>query len=194
MKSSENFRSKMKRFFPILLLLFCFSLSAQHQNSISCDWEMNLTDEFSGRKKMQLKPRKFFGYSPEGAERFFIGQEYLECWAALAKVDEKYSLNLSIIIQDNEIAEQMGRILPNSSLELRSIKGKTLYLKTFAGAEAELKDKKTLYRCSFFISKASLKKLKNFEIDAVKINWSKSYQVYTVSYLDFLIDQIKCFE
>lgn len=194
MKSSENFRSKMKRFFPILLLLFCYSLSAQHQNSISCDWEMNLTDEFSGRKKMQLKPRKFFGYSPEGAERFFIGQEYLEAWAALAKVDEKYSLNLSIIIQDSEIAGQMGRILPNSSLELRSIKGKSLYLKTFGGAEAELKEKKTIYRCSFFISKASLKKLKNFEIDALKINWSKAYQVYTVSYLDFLIDQIKCFE
>ena len=184
----------MKLFFPAFLLLLCFSLSAQTQNAISCEWEMNLTDEFSGRKKMQLKPRKFFGYSPEGSERFFIGQEYLESWAALAKVDEKYSLNMNIIIKDSEIAEQMGQMLPNSSLELRSIRGKTLYLKTFAGAEAEQKDKKTHYSCSFFISKASLKKLKNFEIDAVKINWSKAYQVYTVSYLDFLIDQIKCFE
>lgn len=184
----------MKLFFPTLSLLLCFSLSAQTQNVISCEWEMNLTDEFSGRKKMQLKPRKFFGYSHEGTERFFVGKEYLESWAALTKVDEKYSLNMNIIIQDSEIAEQMGMMLPNSSLELRSIKGKTLYLKTFAGAEAEQKEKKTIYRCSFFISKASLKKLKNFEIDAVKINWSKAYQLYYVSYLDFLIDQIKCFE
>jgi len=184
----------MKLFFPTFLCFFCFSLSAQIPNSISCEWERNLRDEFSGKEKKQLKPRKFFGYSPEGTERFFVGQEYLECWAALVKVEEKYSLNLSIIIQDIEIAEQMGQMPSGSSLELRSIKGKTLYLKTFAGAEAEQKDKKTRYNCSFFISKTSFKKLKNFEIDAVKINWSKAYQVYTVYYLDFLIDQIRCFE
>jgi len=189
-----NFNLKMKAIFLTLLFFSCFRLSAQSADSISCEWEMNITDEFSGKRKMQLKARKFFGYCPEGTERFFVGQEYLECWAALAKLDDKYSLNLSIIIKDSEIAEQMGRILPNASIELLSIKDKSIYLNTFGGCEAELKDRKNIYSCSFFVPKSSIKKLKKFEIASVKINWSKAYQVYRVDYLDFLIDQFKCFE
>jgi hypothetical protein len=184
----------MRVIFCVLIFLFCLNIQAQICNPISCEWELNLTDEFSGKKKMQLKARKFFGYNPEGSSRFFIGQEYLECKAALAKMDDKMLLNMNIIIQDKEIAEIMGDIAPNSSIELTSIKGKTLFLKTFVGAKAALKDKNTLYNCSYFISKSNLKKLKDFEIDTVKINWSKAFQVYTVYYLDCLSDQIKCFE
>lgn len=192
--SSENLYPKMKLYFSAFLLFFCIGLSAQIQDSISCEWEMNLSDEFSGRKKLQLKPRKFFTYSPKGSESYFIGKDYLECWAGMSKMDNKYLLSLNIIIEDLEISTQMGAMSPNSSLELTSIQGKSIYLKTFTGAEPVLKDNKTLYKCSFFVPKSSLKRLKKFEIAEVKINWSKAYQVYTVYYLDFLSDQIKCFE
>jgi len=184
----------MKLVLFLIIALYGTYLQAQIENPILCEWEQDLTDEFSGRKKKQLKTRKFFGYSPEGSSRFFVGKEYLECWAALAELDDKYMLNVNIIIQDHEIEAQMGDIAPNASLELTSIKGKTIYLITFAGCKAQIKDKNTIYNCNYFIPKTSLKKLRNFEIDTVKINWSKAYQVYTVFYLDFLSDQIKCFE
>ncbi len=44
------------------------------------------------------------------------------------------------------------------------------------------------------LPKSALKKLKNFEIDTVLLNWSKGFQVYDVFYLDFLKDQIWCIE
>jgi hypothetical protein len=184
----------MKQYFSALLLFLCFGLSAQSKDSISCEWEMNLTDEFSGKKKMQLKLRKFFSYNPKGSESYFLGKDYLECWGALSKVDNKFLLNLSIIIQDPEISAQMGSMPPNSTLEMTSIQGKSIYLKTFSGAVSALKDNNTIYNCSFFVPKSSLKRLKKFEIAELKINWSKAYQLYTVHYLDFLSNQIKCFE
>jgi hypothetical protein len=187
----------MRFFFIPFLFLFLEGLYGQNnaKNSrVVCEWSYIVRDEFSGKEKKALKAKSFFGYTPEAQRRFFAEKDYLECEGFLVQSEDKVALHLLLTFQDKEADTQIGSILPNATLTFNSIKGKQLTIKTYKGAAAQKKGDLTVYECSYPLTKSALKKLKNFEIDTVLLNWSKGFQVYDVFYLDFLKDQICCIE
>lgn len=185
----------MRLFLFTTLLLSFLTGYAQKQDirqKVICEWEYQSRDADSGREKKALKAEKFFSYCPDGMDRFFIGKEYFECLGALSVTGGKITLNLTMKYLDKDISEQVGKIDPGASIEISSIRGKTLILKTKQGAIAEIKAHYTIYHCSFELSEKQIKSLKNFETDSVMISWSKGFQRYTVYYLDFFINQFNC--
>jgi hypothetical protein len=187
----------MKFFLLLILLLTAFALCGQDNKAaaaVECAWSYILTDEFSGKEKRALLPRRFFGYTPEAQRRFFLEQDYLECEGYLIESDGKVVLHLRFTYQDKEAEKQVGTISPGATITLSSLKGKLLTFTTFKGAEVEKKGDLTIYESSYAIPKSAIKTLKNFEINTILVNWSKGIQTYEVYYVDFLSEQLRCLE
>lgn len=169
-------------------------LTRNQRPSENCALAYDVIDEFSGKRKRALKPRAFFGFTPESYEKFFPDQDFLQCEGHLVESDGQLALRLRIIIQDKSAKKQFGTIEPGAQVFIRPMKSSTLALSSYAGATVSEENDKTVYDCSFALDKSALKVLKNDEIDTIRIIWSKGYQTYQVYYLDFLRDQFSCFD
>lgn len=163
-------------------------------NTENCNLAYNIVDEFSGKRKKALNTRWFFGFTPEPYKKFFPNHDYLECYGYLMESDGQLALHLTISIEDKNAKSQFGTIEAGAQVFIRPIKNNTLALTSYKGATVMEDSEKTVYECSFALDKSALKILKKDEIDTIRIVWSKGYQTYEVYYLDFLRDQILCFE
>jgi hypothetical protein len=71
---------------------------------------------------------------------------------------------------------------------------KEFVLLSYQGAKATIDGSNTVYQCSYAINKLDLKKLKQLEIDRIKLSFEEGFQTYDIYYLDFLKDQFNCFD
>ncbi len=192
--------------FLTLVVLFSWTILVQAQSNQpstsgnipqmnnDCSLQENLVDEFSGKRKRALQARWFFSFTPEAYQKFFTEDDFLHCQGYLAEREGQLSLQLIINIQDQTAKQSFGTLLPQSKIIIYPMRGNSIPLQTYKGAELIETADQTTYKCSYPISKKQLKALKKVEIDQIRINWSQGFQTYEVYYLDFLLDQFACLE
>jgi hypothetical protein len=185
----------MKNYFFSFLIFLCSVTFAQvplTQNR-DCDWNYQIINEFNGKVSRALLPELLFSYTPQSQDKFFVENEYIECFANVSEQDGKLLLQMKIIYQDLTAEEQVGTISAGSTMNIVSLKGSTISLTTYKGSNVKKKDGFTIFECNYSIPDSFRKNLKKTEVDHIVINFSKGFYDFEVYYLDFFKDQLNCF-
>ncbi|MFT4666675.1 MAG: hypothetical protein ACI8YQ_001331 [Polaribacter sp.] len=162
-----------------------------------CQLAYNGVDEFSGKKRKQSQKTFFFSHTPERFRSYFKGRDYLVCQGTLISVDETpRSFNIEYTIATDQAAREFGVLEKGSQLILRLIDGGKLILvnnKTATGIIDPV-SKTTTYNTSYPLNKSQLKKLREAEVDKVRMIWATGYEDYEVYQVDFFRDLFRCLE
>ena len=173
-------------FFRIKIIFFCFFLSffaalfAQN-----CNWQNSPT----GRES---SPRPFFAYTPEPARPFFKTQDYLSAQVSLLQDKTGIFLRIVLIINEIEIAQELGNLEKNGEICLENFHNQKIYLPAAKTSAALVSETQTRYDCLFRISKKNYKRLKKYELNSLRINWAKAYQDYEIYEVDCLRRLLNC--
>ena len=184
-----------KIIFFLLLFFFCsvnFAQVPSKQNK-DCVWGYQNVDEFNGKVSRALMPELLFSYTPASQDKFFVDNEYIECFANISEQEGKLLLQLKIIYQDLTAEEQVGSISAGATLNIVSLRGNTISLTTYKGSNVKKKDGFTIFECNYSIPDSFKKNLNKTEVDQIIINFSKGFYDFEVYYLDFFKDQLNCF-
>lgn len=162
-----------------------------HQN---CAYSFDVTDEFTGLRKTGLYPRPFFSYTPKEYRKFLEEDDFIRCEGFLSRSSKgNMALNINFYVASTQAVSKFGNIRKRSPLILYTMNDKEFVLMSYQGAKASIDGNTTVYQCSYAINKLDLKKLKQIEIDRVKLSFEEGFQTFNVYYLDFLKDQFDCF-
>ena len=167
---------------------------AQPKNHQNCAYSFDVTDEFTGLRKTGLYPRTFFSYTPKEYRKFLEEDDFIRCEGFLSRSSKgNMALNINFYVASTQAVSKFGNIRKRSPLILYTMNDKEFVLMSYQGAKASIDGNTTVYQCSYAINKLDLKKLKQIEIDRVKLSFEEGFQTFNVYYLDFLKDQFDCF-
>ncbi len=172
----------LRLYIAIFTLLYFAAGSADAQ---VCGWK-------NSNQGRESNPRNFFVYTPEPARQFFKEQDYLSAQVSLLEDKSGLYLRLVLIINDIEIASELGNLKKNSDLQLENFQNEKIYLSAAKTSAAVIGENQTRYDCLFQISKKNYKKLKNYELNTIRINWAKAYQDYEIYEVDCLRSLLNC--
>lgn len=167
-----------------------------HPNSQqNCAYSFDVTDEFTGLRKVGLYPRRFFSYTPKEYRKFLEEEDFIQCDGFLSRSSKgNMALNINFYVASTQARSTLGNIRERSALILYTMDDKEFVLLSYQGAKATIDGSNTVYQCSYAINKLDLKKLKQLEIDRIKLSFEEGFQTYDIYYLDFLKDQFNCFD
>jgi len=162
-----------------------------------CQLTFDGIDEFSGKKRKDVKKQLFFTYTNEELRSIFKDREYITCYGYLSSLSGGLKfLTLNITIASSSAQREYGIIEKGSQINIKLLDGENVKLvntKTNMGTENPLESSVT-YRAQYLISSGDEKKLKKSEVDKCRIIWSSGYEDYEVYELDFFLDQFKCLD
>ena len=168
---------------------------AHPRNHQNCAYSFDVTDEFTGLRKIGLYPRPFFSYTPKEYRKFLEEDDFIRCEGFLSRSSKgDMALNINFYVASTQAVSKFGNIRKRSPLILYTMNDKEFVLMSYQGAKASIDGNTTVYQCSYAINKLDLKKLKQIEIDRVKLSFEEGFQTFNVYYLDFLKDQFDCFD
>ena len=160
-----------------------------------CELTFDGVDEFSGKKRKQVKKEILFSHTADEMRPFFRDKDYLTCHAYLSSLSGGYTfLSLEITIASNTAQRDYGIIEKGSVLNLKLMDDTNIKLfnnKTDVGIINEL-DNSVTYNAQYLISSGAEKMLRKNEIDKIRVIWSSGYEDYEVYDLDFFINQFNC--
>lgn len=162
-----------------------------------CELAYNGVDEFSGKKRKQTQKTFFFSHTPDRFRSYFKGRDYLTCKGTLISVDgTPRSVNIEYTIATDQAAREFGVLEKGSQFILRLIGGGKLILvnnKTATGIIDPV-SKTTTYSTSYPLNKGQLKKIREAEVDKVRMIWATGYEDYEVYQVDFFSDLLRCLD
>ena len=162
---------------------------------VDCRIAQEKKDEISGLITQSLYPRALFSYTPEAFQKFFKGEHFMESTAYLNKTSANvYFLSVEIIVRSKSAPKLLGSIPKYSTLTLRSMDQQSFELKNMVDTRPVIQSENSIYQCVYLIEKSDLNKLKKIELDKVKVEFSKSSQLFEIFEFDFFKAQFECLE
>jgi len=162
-----------------------------------CQLSFDGMDEFSGKKRKDVKKQLFFTYTNEELRSIFRDKDYITCTGYLSSLSGGLKfLTLNITIASKTAQREYGILEKGGQINIKLLDGENVKLvntKTSMGTENPLDDSVS-YRAQYLVSSGDEKKLKRSEVDKVRIIWSSGYEDYEIYELDFFMDQFKCLD
>ncbi len=165
--------------------------------SVECQLTFDGIDEFSGKKRKDVAKQLLFTYTNEELRSVYKDQDYITCTGYVSSLSGGLKfLTLNITIASKTAQREYGILEKGGTINVKLLNGDNVKMgntKTNMGIENPL-DGSVSYRAQYLISSGDEKKLKNSEVDKLRIVWSSGYEDYEIYEMDFFLDQFKCLE
>lgn len=165
-----------------------------HPPTPPCVIASNSRDEFSGEITREMARAELFRYTNPVLITYLQGKVHVICEAALVNTGPNTSLLLTFTINDPNARKAFGRLDKNSIASLKFIDGSSFTVQN-AGADDGVYNSETgatVYRAQYPLASDLIKKIRNTELDKLRIAWSNGYDDYEVQQVDLLMRQAAC--
>lgn len=172
-----------------------FDRTLHHPPEISCIATFNGNDEYTHKKRIDLKKETLFTYTDPQVASYFKGRQYIIGEAFLSEyVGDLRYLILRITINSKTARAEYGYLKSGALLAVKLLDGETVSLYSSSSDVGIIDDanNQTNFKVSFPLSKENQKLLQKSLIDKIRITWSTGYEEYAVYNVDFFQNQISC--
>ena len=151
-------------------------------------------DEFSGEVSRELARAELFRHTNPALKTYLQGKTHVICEAAMVSVGTKATLLLTFNINDPNARKAFGRLEKNSVATFKFLDGSTFELQNAVADDGVFtpENEASIFRAQYPLSPEALKKIRNTELDKLRILWSKGYDDYDIQQVDLLIRQADC--
>jgi len=165
-----------------------------HPPAPPCQLALNARDEFTGATLREVQTGELFRFTPQALRSFLEGKDQIVCEAALASAGPNASLWLTFRINDPNTRRAFGNLAKNSFALLTFTDGSVLNVNDLRSDEGSIDPDTRLvtYRAQYPLDAAALRKIRNTELDRIRIAWSTGYEDYDVQQVDVLMRQAGC--
>ncbi len=168
-----------------------------HPPAPPCELLYEGQDRVTGTLRRDVAPMLFFAHTPEALRNIMRGRNYLEAWGRLAAITGGYRfLVLEIRVASKAAPQAFGHLPKGSRLDLVLLDGNIIRLVNNVTERGKWDDQKEawVYSPQYNIDAQTERKLRNAEVDKVRIYWSTGYDDYEVFELDFFRHQFNCLD
>lgn len=151
-------------------------------------------DSATGRRRIELAPGLLFTHTDPDLRPYFKNKELITCYGQLSKIDAYVYLTIDFQIASSHSQSNFGSLQNGSLLRLQMLNGEyvSLYsLKTDRG-RIDPYSGHTIFTGQYALGKDEIKKLREEELDEIRILWSTGYEDYDVYKIDFFVDHLNC--
>jgi hypothetical protein len=162
----------------------------------SCTFDTDTIDQATGRNRIELHPEVLFTYTDPDLRPFFKSKDLITCRARLSRIGPYTYLSVEFQIASSHSQSNFGTLAEGSLLRFKLMDGDyiSLYnLKTHNG-RIDAYTGNTIFTGQYALGKSELKKLKDGEVDTMRVMWSTGYEDYDIYKVDLLIDQLNCLD
>jgi len=161
----------------------------------NCNISFEGIDEFLGKKRKDVARSVFFTHTSDDMRRYMLTEDYVKCEGSLTQIKGGVLLlNLFVSIKTTDAKRSFGQISKGGLISVKMIDGSKVTLasnKADVGHFDALTGRHT-YTTQYLINSGQEKKLKNAEVDMIRIIWETGYEDYEVYNIDFFRDQFRC--
>jgi hypothetical protein len=164
------------------------------EEPFQCQIIADTVDAATGRRRIELAPGLLFTHTDPDLRPYFKNKELITCYGQLSKIDAYVYLTIDFQIASSHSQSNFGSLQNGSLLRLQLLDGEyvSLYsLKTDRG-RIDPYSGHTVFTGQYALGKDEIKKLREEELDEVRILWSTGYGDYDVYKIDFFIDHLNC--
>ncbi len=168
-----------------------------HPPAPRCEMLYEGQDRVTGTQRRDVAPMLFFAHTPEALRTIMRGRNYLEAWGRLAAITGGYRfLVLEIRVASKAAPQAFGYLPKGSRLDLVLLNGDIIRLVNNVMERGKWDEQKEawVYTPQYNIDAQTERKLRNAEVDKVRIYWSSGYEDYEVFELDFFRHQFNCLD
>jgi len=160
-----------------------------------CDISFEGVDEFLGKKRKDVARTVFFTHTDDDMRRYMPTEDYIKCEGGLTQIKGGVLLlNLFISVKTTDAKRAFGQIGKGGLISIKMLDGSKVTLannKSDDGIFDALTGRHT-FTTQYLINAGQEKKLKNAEVDMIRIIWETGYEDYEVYNIDFFRDQFRC--
>ncbi|GEM_PF-1019756 len=154
-------------------------------------------DEVSGTLRRDVKPQLLFAHTPSGLRKIMRGKNYLEAYGHLAAITGGYRfLVLDIAVASKAAPQAFGHLPKGSRLDIVLLNGQVIRLVNNVLERGKWNERRQawVYSPQYNIDAQTEKKLRQAEIDRIRVYWSTGYEDYEVFEIDFFRNQFECLD
>lgn len=162
----------------------------------SCQFNFKGKDEFSGQIRREMRAEQWFTYTNDFMKSFLRDRAHITCFANVSTAGNMVFLNLNFSILEQNAMKTFGGINKGGQAVLKLMDGQTYPIASFRQDLGEVDDsgQVTTFKMQFVLDKTLLKKLRQFEVDKIRIGWNKGFEDYEIYSVDLLQQQLRCLE
>ncbi len=154
--------------------------------NLPCNFAVERRDPFTGAVYRETDKHELLRFTNSVMKKNLAdGQAHILCRAALADDGGGGRILLEFTIRDANARRTFGGIPPKSILSLLFLDGERITLFNDADADGQF-DPETgtaVFRGSYLIQTAALRKLTRSELDQIRVAWSTGYEDYQVQHI-----------
>ena len=159
-----------------------------------CALASNVRDEFSGEVRREMPRSEIFRYTNQALRKTYTDKAHTIGEVSLLSIGINAAIHLSLHINDPYVRRTQGSLQKSSVAILKFMDGYsiTLYNARADEGATDPEGKFVLFQAEFPIDRTTIKKLRNTELDRIRVAWSNGYEDYDVQQVDLLMWQAKC--
>ncbi len=161
-----------------------------------CQFLFQGKDEFSGTFRKDLKREEWFSFTNDFMKSVLAGKPHITCDAQISATGTMVLLNLHFTILEQNARKTFGGFNKGSQAILKLIDGTAFTLSNLRqdGGETDDSGKVTTFFAQFALDKTLMKKLKQIEVDKIRVAWNRGFEDYEIYNVDLLQRQLKCLD
>ena len=163
--------------------------------SVNCDIAFDGVDDFSKKTRRETKKTFLFGETDDVFKNYVTDGDYITCEANMSLQNgQLYYLNFYFTIASDNTANTFGVLEKGAPISIRLLNGEIIILQTTRTDRGiiDTGHKTTSYTAQCSLGTDDQKKLRNGELDFLRVSWGTGFEDYQIYDLDFVSRQMKC--
>lgn len=159
-----------------------------------CALASNVRDEFSGEVRREMPRSELFRHTNLALRKIYTDKSHTIGEVSLWSIGVNAALHLSLRINDPYVRRTQGTLQKGGVAVLKFIDGYAITLNNARSDEGvtDPEGKFVIFQAEFPIDRTTIKKLRNAELDKIRLAWTNGYEDYDVQQVDLLMWQAKC--
>lgn len=160
-----------------------------------CVFLANGKDEFSGQVYKEIQQEEMLRFTHEFMKaQLPEGKAQIQITGGIIQTGDILSMVLTFNIAENNARKSFGGLAKGSGIQIKMLDGTSITLQNFKADEgADAVGGGYVFKAQYPIDRTSEKKLRNTEIDKIRVNWTKGYEDYEIFNIDLFMRQLECF-
>ena len=159
-----------------------------------CVLASNIRDEFSGEVRREMQRTELFRHTNQALRKIYTDKAHTIGEASLLSIGLNAALRLNLRVNDPNVRRTQGSLQKGGVAILRFMDGSTVTLYNQRSDDGEIvpEGEAVNFEAQFPLDRTLLKKIRNTELDKIRLAWTNGYEDYDVQQVDVLMRQAKC--
>ncbi len=159
-----------------------------------CVLASNIRDEFSGEVRREMQRTELFRHTNQALRKIYTDKAHTIGEASLLSIGLNAALRLNLRVNDPNVRRTQGSLQKGGVAILRFVDGSTVTLYNQRADDGEIvpEGQAVNFEAQFPLDRTLLKKIRNTELDKIRLAWTNGYEDYDVQQVDVLMRQAKC--